>query len=203
MFHEALTEPFSKRKSTMVTITINIENGNEASEACREVARMIENGYTNGMIGCSGDTFEIEGDIFSDEEEDDEFTPTESGKTEVRIEAVEDHCYPSAYLGDAVYTSHLRLAELFGEDDGAGDKTNHEFALVFNIKFKDGSSDQFGVDLYDSDCEEMAESEAIIWSIASDDSFNSSIAREVIDMLIGGRMENDEYKILEVKKKTF
>ena len=37
----------------MVTITINIENGNEASEACREVARMIDNGYTNGMIGCS------------------------------------------------------------------------------------------------------------------------------------------------------
>ena len=63
----------------MVTITINIENGNEASEACREVARMIENGYTSGMIGCSGDTFEIEGDIFSDEE-DDEFVPTESEK---------------------------------------------------------------------------------------------------------------------------
>ena len=53
----------------MVTITINIENGNEASEACREVARMIDNGYTSGMIGCSGDTFEIEGDIFSDDEE--------------------------------------------------------------------------------------------------------------------------------------
>ena len=93
----------------MVTITINIENGNEASEACREVARLIENGYTNGMIGCSGDTFEIEGDIFSDEEEDDEFVPTESGKTEVRIEAVEAHCYPSSYLGDMIYTSHLRL----------------------------------------------------------------------------------------------
>ena len=44
----------------MVTITINIENGNDASEACRKVARLIENGYTNGMIGCSGDTFEIE-----------------------------------------------------------------------------------------------------------------------------------------------
>ena len=29
----------------MITITINIENGNEASEACREVARMIDNGY--------------------------------------------------------------------------------------------------------------------------------------------------------------
>ena len=90
----------------MITITINIENGNEASEACREVARMIDNGYTSGMIGCSGDTFEIEGDIFSDEEEDDEFVPTESGKTEVRIEAVKDHCYPSAYLGDAVYIHH-------------------------------------------------------------------------------------------------
>ena len=188
----------------MVTITINIENGNEAAEACREVARLIENGYTNGMIGCSGDTFEIEGDIFSDEEEDDdEFTPTESGKTEVRIEAVKDHCYPSAYRGDGVYTSHLRLTELFGENDGAGDKTNHDFSLVFDVKFKDGSSDQCGVDLYDFGCGEMAESEAIIWSIATNDTYNSSIAREVIDMLIGGRMENDEYKILEVKKKTF
>ena len=187
----------------MITITINIENGNEASEACREVARMIENGYTNGMIGCSGDTFEIEGDIFSDEDEDDEFVPSESGKTEVRIEAVEDHCYPSAYLGDAVYTSHLRLAELFGEDNGAGDKTNHDFSFVFDVKYKYGSSDQFGVDLYDFGCGEMAESEAIIWGIGTDDSYNSSIAREVIDMLIGGRMENDEYKILEVKKKTF
>ena len=187
----------------MVTITINVENGNEASDACREVARLIENGYTNGMIGCSGDTFEIEGDIFSDEEEDDEFTPSESGKTEVRIEAVDSHCYPSAYLGDTVYTSHLRLIELFGEDNGAGDKTNHEFALVFDVKFKDGSSDQVGVDLYDFGCGEMSESEAIIWGIATNDTYNSSIAREVIDMLIGGQMENDEYKILEVKKKTF
>lgn len=187
----------------MVTITINIENGNEASEACREVARLIENGYTNGMIGCSGDTFEIEGDRFSDEEEDDEFTPTESGKTEVRIEAVKDHCYQSAYLGDAVYTSHLRLNELFGEDNGARDKTNNEFSFVFDVKYKDGSSDQFGVDLYDFGCGEMAESEAIIWSIATNDTYNSSIAREAIDMLIGSRMENDECKILEVKKKTF
>ena len=48
---------------------------------------------------------------------------------------------------------------------------------------------------------EMSESEAIIWSIATSDTYNSSIAREAIDMLIGGRMENDEYKILEVKKK--
>lgn len=187
----------------MVTITINIENGNEASEACREVARMIDNGYTNGMIGCSGDTFEIEGDIFSDEEEDDEFTPTESGKTEVRIEAVEAHCYPSSYLGDAVYTSHLRLVELFGEDNGDRDKTNHDFSFVFDVKYKDGSSAQFGVDLYDFGCGEMAESEAIIWGIATNDTYNSSIAREAIDMLIGGRMENDECKILEVKKKTF
>ena len=186
----------------MITITINVENGNEASDACREVARLIENGYTNGMIGCSGDTFEIEGDIFSDEEEeDDEFTPTESGKTEVRIEAVSSHCYPSTYRGDGVYTSRLRLNELFGEDNGAGDKTNHEFALVFDVKYKDGSSDQFGVDLYDWECREMAETDAIIWNIGCNDSFNSSIAREVIDMLIGGRMENDEYKIFEVKKK--
>ena len=92
----------------MVTITINIENGNEASEACREVARMIDNGYTSGMIGCSGNTFEIEGDIFSDDEEDDKFTPTESGKTEVRgIKVVESHCYPSPYHGDGVNTSNF------------------------------------------------------------------------------------------------
>ena len=185
----------------MVTITINIENGNEASEVCREVARMIDNGYTNGMIGCSGDTFEIEGDIFSDEEEDDEFTPSESGKTEVRIEAVDSNCYPSAYRGDTVYTSHLRLIELFGEDNGAGDKTNLDFSFVFDVKYKDGSSDQVGVDLHDFGCGEMSESEAIIWGIATNDTYNSSIAREVIDMLIGGRMENDEYKIFEVKKK--
>ena len=185
----------------MVTITINIENGNEALEACREVARMIDNGYTSGMIGCSGDTFEIEGNIFSDEEEDDEFTPSESGKTEVRIEAVESHCYPSSYLGDAVYTSHLRLTELFGEDNGDRDKTNLDFSFVFDVKYKDGSSDQVGVDLYDFGCGEMSESEAIIWGIATNDTYNSSIAREVIDMLIGGRMENDEYKIFEVKKK--
>ena len=187
----------------MVTITINITNGNEASDACREVARMIENGYTSGMIGCSRDTFEIEGDIFSDEEEDDEFISTESGKTEIRIEAVSSHRYPSSYLGDMVYASRLRLTELFGEDNGGGDKTNHEWALVFDVKFKDGSSDEFGVDLYDWKYGEMPEYDTIYWSIGSNDSFNSSIAREVIDMLIGGRMENDEYKILEVKKKIF
>ena len=63
----------------MVTITINVENGHDAADACREVARLIENGYTSGMFGCSGDTFDIEGDIFSDEDEDDdEFKPTES-----------------------------------------------------------------------------------------------------------------------------
>ena len=92
---------------------------------------------------------------------------------------------------------------MFGEDNGAGNKTNHDFSLVFDVKFKDGSSDQFGVNLYVIGCGEMSESEAIIWSIATNDTYNSSIAREVIDMLIGGRMENDEYKILEVKKKTF
>ena len=63
----------------MITITINVENGHDAADACREVASLIENGYTSGIIGCSGDTFDIEGDIFSDEDEDDdEFTPTES-----------------------------------------------------------------------------------------------------------------------------
>ena len=189
----------------MVTITTNIENGNEASEGCREDARMIDNGYTSGMIGCSGDTFEIEGDIFSDEEEDDEFVSSESGKTEVRITAVENHCYPSAYLGDAVYTSHLRLTELFGEDNGAGDKTTHDFSLVFDVKYKDGSSDQCGVDLYDFGCGEISEYTIIESNIGccSNVSFNAYTAYEVIDMLISGQLENDEYKILEVKKKTF
>ena len=73
--------------------------------------------------------------------------------------------------------------------------------MVFDVKYKDGSSDQFGVDLYDWECGEMSETDVIIWSIATSDSYNSSIAREAIDMLIGGRMENDEYKIFEVKKK--
>ena len=187
----------------MVTITINIEDGYEASEACREVARMIDNGYTSGLIGCSGDSFDIEGDILSEEDVYADVKQTESGKTEVRITAVEDYRYTSSYQGDAVITTRYRLTELFGENKGEGDNGEHEWSLIFDVKYKDGSSDQVGVDLYDFGCGEMVESKAIIWGIATSDTYNSSIAREAIDMLIGGRMENDEYKILEVKKKTF
>ena len=189
----------------MVTITINIKNGNEASEACREVARMIDNGYTNGMIGCSGDTFEIEGDIFSDEEGDDEFEPTESGKAEVRITAVENHHNSFSFYGDAVNTSHFRLTELFGEDNGDSDESNYVWTLLFDVKYKNGVSEQFVIYLYDINYGVISEDTIIDWNIGccSNVSFNAYTAYEVIDMLIGGRMENDEYKILEVKKKTF
>lgn len=187
----------------MVTITINLENGNEAAEACREVARLIEEGYTSGMIGCSGDTFDIEGDILSDGAEDeDKVTQTESRKTEVRITAVESHCYTSSYHGETVITTSVRLTELFGEDNGAGDNTNHKWSLIFDVKYKDGVSEKFGVDLYDWKYGKMPEYAIIYWLIGSNNIFNSSIAREVIDMLIIGQLENEEYKILAVKKKT-
>ena len=44
----------------MAQIIIEIEDKNDAADACREVAQLIEDGYTNGMIGCSGDTWSIE-----------------------------------------------------------------------------------------------------------------------------------------------
>lgn len=44
----------------MATITINIEDIEDAPTACREVANLIEEGYTSGIIGCSGDTWEID-----------------------------------------------------------------------------------------------------------------------------------------------
>ena len=43
----------------MATIIINVENIDDASYACREVANAIEEGYTNGFIGCSCDSWEI------------------------------------------------------------------------------------------------------------------------------------------------
>ena len=46
----------------MATITINVENIEDAATACREVANLIEEGYTRGMIGCSGDPWDIEDD---------------------------------------------------------------------------------------------------------------------------------------------
>ena len=186
----------------MVTITINIENGNKAAEACREVARMIDNGYTSGLIGCSSDSFDIEGDILSDDKEDeDDVIQTESRKTEVRITAVEDYRYTSSYQGDVVITTRFRLTELFGENKGEGDNGEHEWSLIFDVKYKDGSSEQFGVELYDWKFGKMLEDVIIYWNIGAYDIFKSSIAREVIDMLINGQLENDEYKVIEVKKK--
>lgn len=44
----------------MATITINVEDIKDAAEACREVAKLIEEGYTNGFIGWSADTWVIE-----------------------------------------------------------------------------------------------------------------------------------------------
>ena len=44
----------------MATITINVEDPNDAAEACREVANAIEDGYTSGIIGWSGDTWEFD-----------------------------------------------------------------------------------------------------------------------------------------------
>lgn len=185
----------------MITITINVENGNDASEACREVARMIDNGYTSGLIGCSIDSFDIEGDIFS-EEEDDEDTPTESGKTEVRITAVENHHYPFSFYGDVVNTSHFRLTELFGEDNGDSDESNYVWPLLFDVKYRNGSSEQFVIYLYDFIYGVISEDANINWNIGcSNDSFNASTAREVINMLISGQLENDEYKVIKVKKK--
>ena len=40
-------------------IKINIENPDDVRCALEEVANSIEQGYTNGFIGCSGDTWEI------------------------------------------------------------------------------------------------------------------------------------------------
>ena len=186
----------------MVTITINIENGNEAAEACREVARMIDNGYTSGLIGCYSDSFDIEGDIFSEEEDEDDVIQTESGKTEVRITAVENHHYPFSFYGDVVNTSRFRLTELFGEDNGDNDESNYVWPLLFDVKYRNGSSEQFVIYLYDFVYGVISEDTIINWNIGcSNDSFNASTAREVIDMLISGQLENDEYKVIEVKKK--
>ena len=44
----------------MATIIINVDDISDAAEACREVAGLIDEGYTNGIIGVSGDTWEID-----------------------------------------------------------------------------------------------------------------------------------------------
>ena len=44
----------------MATITIEVENREDAVQACREVAGLIEEGYVSGMIGWSADSWSIE-----------------------------------------------------------------------------------------------------------------------------------------------
>ena len=46
----------------MATITINIEDVNDAADACREVADKIDEGYTSGLISFSGDSWELNED---------------------------------------------------------------------------------------------------------------------------------------------
>ena len=185
----------------MVTITIKLDDGNMAADVCRDVAIMIEDGFRCGMCTNAGYSFDIEGDILSEEDEYADVKQTESGKTEVRITAVEDYRYTSSYQGDVVITTRFRLTELFGENKGEGDNGEHEWSLIFDVKYKDGSSEQFGVELYDWKFGKMLEDVIIYWNIGAYDIFKSSIAREVIDMLINGQLENDEYKVIEVKKK--
>lgn len=43
----------------MATITIEVENADDAAWACREVADAIEQGYTGGTIRWSSDTWSI------------------------------------------------------------------------------------------------------------------------------------------------
>lgn len=44
----------------MATITIEVENREDAAQACREVAELIEQGYHSGLVGWSSDSWEIE-----------------------------------------------------------------------------------------------------------------------------------------------
>ena len=46
----------------MATITINIEDVNDAADACREVADKIDEGYTCGLISFSSDSWELDED---------------------------------------------------------------------------------------------------------------------------------------------
>lgn len=51
-----------KKINNMATITINIEDVNDAADACREVADKIDEGYTSGLIGFSSDSWELNED---------------------------------------------------------------------------------------------------------------------------------------------
>lgn len=44
----------------MATITIELSDKTLAAEACRQVAELIEEGYTNGLVGWSADTWSID-----------------------------------------------------------------------------------------------------------------------------------------------
>lgn len=44
----------------MATITIEVENMEDAAQVCREVAEQIEQGYRGGLVGWSSDSWEIE-----------------------------------------------------------------------------------------------------------------------------------------------
>ena len=44
----------------MARIVIEVENILDAAEACREVADKIEQGYRGGIVGWSGDTWQVE-----------------------------------------------------------------------------------------------------------------------------------------------
>lgn len=44
----------------MATITIEVENREDAAQACREVAEQVEQGYNGGLIGFSADSWGIE-----------------------------------------------------------------------------------------------------------------------------------------------
>jgi hypothetical protein len=44
----------------MAAIIINVDDPDDYAEACRVVARQIEEGYTNGLIGWSANSWSIE-----------------------------------------------------------------------------------------------------------------------------------------------
>ena len=49
-----------KHYRVMATITIEVSDINNAADACREVAEKIEEGYTNGLVGWSSDSWSID-----------------------------------------------------------------------------------------------------------------------------------------------
>lgn len=43
----------------MAKVLIKIEDVNNVANACRQVADLFEQGYTNGVLGCSNDSWTI------------------------------------------------------------------------------------------------------------------------------------------------